>query len=81
MPKTILITDDNDDLRTMISYQLQQKGYRVIAVSDGQKTVEKARQEKPNLILLDIMMSGVDGTEASEMLKADSATANIPVIF
>jgi CheY-like chemotaxis protein len=81
MPKTILIADDNDDLRTMISFQLQQQGYRVIAVSDGQKAVEKARQEKPDLILLDIMMPGVDGTEAGEMLKSDHVTSHIPVIF
>ena len=81
MPKTILIADDNDDLRSILGYQLQQSGYRVLGASDGRQAFEKAKFEKPDLIILDILMPGVDGSEAASLLKADTATSKIPVIF
>jgi CheY-like chemotaxis protein len=81
MPKTILIADDNDDLRSILAYQLQQKGYRILMASDGRQAVEKCRAERPDLVLLDVMMPVQDGTEAAAALKADPATQNIPIIF
>ena len=81
MSHTILVADDNDDLRVLLAYQLQARGYRVLMASDGQQAVEKARGEKPDLILLDVLMPGVDGTEASARLKSDPATSKIPIIF
>lgn len=53
----------------------------MLVASDGQQAVQKAFQEKPDLILMDIIMAGVDGTEASVMLKADPRTSGIPIIF
>ena len=81
MAKTILIADDNDDLRSILGYQLQQAGYRVLMAPDGGQAIEKARQEKPDLIILDVLMPGLDGTEAASSLKVDPVTARIPVIF
>ena len=81
MTYTILIADDNDDMRVVLGHQLQSRGYRVIMVSDGLQVLEKARGEKPDLILLDILMPGLDGTEASVQLKSDPVTQKIPIIF
>ena len=81
MPKTLLLADDNDDLRSLLAYQLQQKGFLVIMASDGAQVLEKTKQGKPDLIILDILMPGVDGTETASILKADPATSGIPIIF
>ena len=81
MAKTILIADDNDDLRAMLGYQLQVRGYQVITAVDGEQAVKKTKQSKPDLVLLDIMMPVMDGTEAGSQLKADPSTRNIPVIY
>ena len=81
MAKTILIADDNDDLRSLLAYQLQAKGYRILMASDGRQAVEKCRAEKPDLVLLDVLMPGKDGAEAGAELQEDPATSHIPVIF
>lgn len=81
MPKTLLVADDNDDLRSLLGYQLQQQGFRVLVASDGLQVVEKAKKEKPDLILLDILMPGIDGTETASILKSDPSTSRIPIIF
>ncbi len=79
--KTLLIVDDNDDLRTMLAYQLQAKGYRILMSGDGRQAVEMAKTSQPDLILLDVLMPGTDGTEASEVLKGHPLTQKIPIIF
>ena len=81
MIHTLLLADDNDDMRTVLGHQLQARGYRVVMASDGQQAVAKARSERPDLILLDVLMPGLDGTEAREQLKLHDATRDIPVIF
>ena len=81
MSKTILIADDNDDLRALLAHQLQARGYRILMASDGAQAVEKCRSDKPDLVLLDVLMPGKDGAEASAELKEDPSTKNIPIIF
>lgn len=81
MPKKILIADDNDDLRSLLAYQLQARGYACVTAVNGIEAVEKCRSEKPDIVLLDVLMPGKDGTEAGAELREDSATANIPIIF
>ena len=81
MIHTLLLADDNDDMRTVLGHQLQARGYRVVMASNGEQAVEKAQSECPDLILLDVLMPGLDGTEAREQLKLHDATRNIPVIF
>ncbi len=79
--KTILIVDDNDDLRTMLAYQLQAKGYRILMAGDGLQAFELAKTGRPDLILLDVLMPGKDGTETKISLRDSPATQHIPIIF
>lgn len=79
--QNILIIDDNPvNLRILADY-LEAHGYGVLVARDGQSGLDKAEFAKPDLILLDVMMPGIDGFEACRLLKQNDATANIPVIF
>jgi CheY-like chemotaxis protein len=81
MQRTILIADDNDDIRMLIAHELYTRGYRVIMASTGQQAVDKSIADKPDLILMDITMPGKDGTQAAADIKANPATGAIPVVF
>ena len=81
MSKKILIADDNEDLRSLLAYQLQLRGYQIITASDGVQAVNKCRAEKPDLVLLDVIMPGMDGAEAGAALKDDPTMQHIPVVF
>ena len=81
MPKTILVADDNDDLRSILAFQLKSQGYRIVEATDGIVVHDLCLQEKPDLILMDVQMPGMDGAQASADLKEDPRTKHIPVIF
>ena len=82
MAKTkILIVDDSADIVEMMAKRLNAQGYDVITALNGQEALEKAAAEKPNLILLDVMMPGLDGISTGSRLKADPDTKNIPIIM
>ncbi len=81
MPSKILIIDDELDVLRLLKFRLEKSGYEVITALDGIKGVELALNEKPSLIIIDIMMPGGDGYGVCEKLKHLSATAAIPVIF
>jgi CheY-like chemotaxis protein len=76
----ILLVEDNDMNRDMLSRRLTRKGYEVAIAVDGQQGVDMARSEAPDLILMDMSLPVMDGWEATRRLKADPATASIPVI-
>jgi CheY-like chemotaxis protein len=76
----ILLVEDNEMNRDMLSRRLERKGYSVSIAVDGGEGVTKARAEKPDLILMDMSLPVVDGWEATRQLKADAATQGIPVI-
>ena len=78
---TILLIEDNASMRRNISQILSLETYRVLTAADGAAGLEQARREKPDLILCDIMMPGMDGYEVLAQLRADSATASLPFIF
>jgi DNA-binding NarL/FixJ family response regulator len=78
---TILLIEDNASLRRNISQILTIEGYRVLAAADGFSGLQQARDHKPDLILCDIMMPGLDGYEVLGRLRADAATASLPFIF
>lgn len=78
MPKTILIADDAANIRLMVKDYLQEKGYRVVTAENGQTALYVARYEKPDLILLDIMMPELDGYE---FITAYRREANAPIIL
>ncbi len=79
MPK-ILLVEDNEMNRDMLSRRLTRNGYDVVIAVNGQEGVDMAAREKPDLILMDMSLPVLDGWEATRKLKADPATASIPVI-
>lgn len=78
--KTVLLVEDNEDNRTVYRTILEHFGYGVIEARNGEDGVRMAREEHPDLILMDISIPLVDGWEATRMLKGDDGTADIPVI-
>lgn len=77
-----LIVDDEDDIRAVAQMSLELIGdWTVCAVGSGRLGAEQARLERPDVVLLDVMMPGLDGPQTLELLRADPATAGIPVIF
>jgi len=82
MPKgKILIVDDEKTIVEAVKYNLDKAGFRTIVVSDGPKALEFARQEEPDLILLDWMLPEMDGLAVCRMLKQETKTKHIPVIM
>jgi two-component system, cell cycle response regulator len=81
MSARLLITDDNPLNVKLLSAKLTREYYSVVTAESGQETLEKAISEKPDLILLDVMMPGLDGFETCRQLKANPLTASIPVVM
>jgi CheY-like chemotaxis protein len=77
----IMVVDDNEDIAALLKRQLEEVGYAVMAVSNGNEVLEAARQYQPSLITLDILLDKVDGFEVLAQLKADPETRNIPVVI
>jgi two-component system cell cycle response regulator DivK len=77
---TILIVEDNEMNRDMLSRRLQRLGYKVLIAIDGELGIEVARASLPDLILMDMSLPIVDGWEATRRIKADEALRKIPVI-
>ena len=76
----ILIVEDNEMNRDMLSRRLERRGYTIAIAVDGGAGVEKAHTEAPDLILMDVSLPVMDGWEASRRIKGDPATAAIPII-
>ncbi len=81
MKKRILLTDDEPNIVLVVTKRLEIQGYEVLIARDGEEALKKARELKPDLVLLDIMLPGVDGLNVCRILKADEATRNIPVVL
>jgi two-component system cell cycle response regulator DivK len=79
MPK-ILLVEDNEMNRDMLSRRLQRRGYSVVNAEDGEKGLLLARSEAPDLILMDISLPAMDGWEVTRLLKANPSTCHIPII-
>lgn len=77
----ILLVDDEPDLVKMVSTRLTAAGYDVIAVYDGQQALEQVKQEKPDLILLDLMLPQVNGYKVCRLLKFDERYQGIPILI
>ena len=78
--RCILVVEDNMDNMTLITDVLQSLNYEVIHATDGEKGVEITRQEKPDLILMDLSLPQMDGWTATRHIKADTSVQHIPVI-
>ena len=78
---TVLVVEDEEDILEVIQYNLQQEGYEVACCMDGLQGLEQAKKLKPDLVLLDIMLPGMDGVEICRNLKEDDSTRRIPIIM
>ena len=80
-PRKILVVDDEEDILELLDYNLSKEGFRVVRVKSGEGALDLARSEKPDLILLDLMLPGLDGLEVCRHLKSDRTTAGIPIVM
>jgi DNA-binding response OmpR family regulator len=80
-PHRVLIVDDDPDIRALVTYRLTASGYDVIAAGDGEAGLAAAREHAPDLVLVDWMMPRLTGVELCSRLRADPATAGIPVVL
>jgi CheY-like chemotaxis protein len=78
--KLILIVDDQEDNRIVFAAILTHHGHDVFVAENGAEAVEQVRSHAPDLVLMDLQMPGIDGWEATRLLKQDPATASIPVL-
>ncbi len=81
MAKRVLVVDDEPQLVTMLKMRLQANGYEVITAFDGEEGLQKAKDLKPDLIILDIVMPKMAGNEVGAALKEDDQFSKIPIIF
>lgn len=79
--RSILVIDDEKDILKLIQYNLEKEGYQVTTAATGEAGVEAARRVRPDLIVLDLMLPGMDGLEACRILKSDKAMRSVPVIM
>ena len=79
--ESILVVEDEEDILDLISYNLKQAGFSIIAVESGEEALEVASEEKFSLVLLDLMLPGIDGLEVCRLLRAKPETKNIPVLM
>lgn len=77
---TILLIEDNEMNRDMLSRRLARRGFEVVTANDAEKGIVSAREQRPDLILMDISLPGLNGWEATKCLKADPPTSSIPII-
>jgi len=79
--KKILVVDDEPDLVDMVKMRLEANGYEVIIAYNGQEALDKARSEKPDLIILDLMMPKMDGFHVCGLLKRDMRFSKMPIVI
>jgi two-component system alkaline phosphatase synthesis response regulator PhoP len=79
--QTILVVDDERDLLDLIEYNLKKEGFKVLKAENGEEGISKAKEHRPDLILLDIMMPKMDGLEAVEIMRKDDGLKKTPIIF
>jgi CheY-like chemotaxis protein len=77
---TILLIEDHKEIWDFLSRRLKRRGYEVVVAEDGQQGLDKARSEKPALVLLDMNLPVIDGWTVAQTLKGDAATRHVPII-
>ncbi|HEY3632811.1 MAG TPA: response regulator [Jatrophihabitantaceae bacterium] len=78
---TVLVADDDADIRELVSYKLQQAGHRVVSVADGTSALATAREIVPDVAIIDVAMPGLDGMRVCAALRDDATTADVQVIL
>ncbi len=79
-PRTVLLLEDNDSVRELIKVLLETEGYLIIEASDGQDGLSKAEQLKPDLMILDLVMPGLDGENVLKTMRRHSKLSKVPVL-
>ena len=78
--KKIMVVDDSPTERAFMEGLLKKRGYEVVLVDSGEQAIERSKAEKPDLILMDVVMPGLNGFQATRAITRDEATKHIPVI-
>ena len=77
----VLAADDDEDILELVAFRLERSGYTVLRAHDGEEALRLAREEQPDLGVLDVMMPKLDGFEVTRRLRADAATSSTPIIL
>lgn len=78
--RTILVAEDDADIRLMMSALLEMKGYRVVEAGDGQETLEVAQRERPDLILIDLQLPRLNGFAVTRFIRQTDALSRVPIV-
>ncbi len=81
MDKKILVIEDDPATSRLVDYSLRHEGYQVICAANGLEGIRKVRTEAPDLVILDVMLPGMDGFEICHRLRAEPATAGLPILM
>ena len=79
--KKIMVVDDSPTERAFMEGLLKKRGYEVLLVDSGEHAIERAKSEKPDLILMDVVMPGLNGFQATRAISRDAATKHIPIVL
>lgn len=79
--ETILIVDDEEDIIELIRYNLKTEGYSILTAQSGEQAIKIANQSRPNLIILDLMLPGMDGFEVTRYLRGNEETRDMPIVI
>jgi DNA-binding response OmpR family regulator len=77
----VLVADDDEDIRSLVTFRLERAGYRVVTAPDGERALSLALERSPDLAVLDVMMPRLDGYELTRRLREHEATKSMPVIL
>ena len=80
-PASILVVDDDPEIVALLSTRLGKRGYKVSTANDGNRAIELAKRERPDIVLLDVMMPGKSGWEVAKVLKHDPVTEHIKIVM
>jgi CheY-like chemotaxis protein len=78
---TVLVVDDDDDIRGLVRVVLERGGHAVVGAADGEEALDAVARARPDLVLLDVNMPGIDGVEVTRRLRASPATRTLPVVL
>ena len=81
MKEKILIVEDEKDIIKMLEYNLEKEGFKTVSIRNGEEALESVKKTKPDIIILDLMLPGIDGLEVCKSLKNDDKTSYIPIVM
>ena len=77
---TVLVVDDDEDTRFLMRLELERRGYRLIEADNGERAVTLAKSKRPDIILMDLSLPGINGLEATKLIRSDGRMRHIPVV-